>query len=136
MTLHFISRHEATAEQKALAAKAGFTINNAGDVDAFHEEKVNDLIFELRDREDFNGETLVVSVVHPALVAHFLQVLGCRDYCFFRELAICLFKNENRAAVGEKPDFHTTEMIVYKYTRSRSMEDGVYVPYNREEYKL
>ena len=89
--LAFISRHQPTADQLALAAKAGSDLVPVGDRDGFS-------ILP----EEFSGFSGVV-VVHAAAAIR----------CHSAGRAVGVFENSNRAPVGQKPDFHTTRLVVW-----------------------
>ena len=93
MKMAFVSRHEPTQKQYFLAEAQGFELIHIGDYDAFKVSPA--FVYEA-------GPFEAVAVVHPAaalnLAPHF--VVG-------------VFRNENRAAVGEKPDFRCTGLNVW-----------------------
>ncbi len=92
MKFAFISRHVPTQGQIELAAQKGIELVHVGDRDAFsvsHEEF-----------KSFDG----VVVVHPAMA---LRLLNTHNQ-------VGVFNNVNRAPVGEKPQFETTEFHLYK----------------------
>lgn len=83
----FISRHEPTQEQIALAGKLGFELVLFGDWDAFTPFKEPNYTYE------------AVCVVQPFLLTNFLDKI------------LVSFKNENRDGV-----FATTEVYTYDFT--------------------
>lgn len=88
MNFAFISRHEPTAEQVALAAEQGITIHHIGDTDAF---TVNpSFVYDAAERLDVNFEGVVV--VHPAAALRLCS-----------EFFIGIFENANRAPKGAPP---------------------------------
>lgn len=89
----FISRHTPTAEQHSLANEQGVSLIHIGDADAFTVSPEWVL-----QQGAFGG----VVVVHPAAA---MRLGG--------EFLVGVFNNVNRAEVGEKPDFHTTEFHVF-----------------------
>ena len=89
----FISRHEPTAEQHALADGMGISLHSIGDADAFTVTPA------FVDQEGaFEG----VIVVHPAAA---MQLCG--------RFLVGVFRNENRAPVGAPPKFLATELVVW-----------------------
>jgi len=94
----FISRHEPTTEQAAIAAEQGIALHPIGDFDAFR-----------ITADDVDRATLTrfdgVVVVHPAAAMRL-----CSEY------AIGVFENANRAEVGEKPRFECKSFHVYDFT--------------------
>ena len=88
----FVSRHVPTEGQIDLAAKSGIELTHLGDQDAFAfpASKIRDMGY------------VGVVVVHPqaALTA------------FTSGLAVGVFNNVNRAPVGERPQFETTDLVV------------------------
>ena len=102
-TLLFISRHRATPSQRALAAAQEYSLLESEDLDAFAP------LADLNRRMDAikaDGHFGVV-VVHPviALVAHLAG------------LAVGVFQNANRAAVGETPRFEAVSLLVFPQRR-------------------
>jgi len=89
----FISRHEPTAEQHALADGMGISLQSIGDADAF---TVTPAFVD--DAGDFEG----VVVVHPAAAMQLCD-----------RFVVGVFRNENRAAVGQPPQFLATELVVW-----------------------
>jgi len=89
----FISRHEPTAEQHSLAASMGIALTSIGDADAF---TVTTSFVD--EAGVFEG----VIVVHPAAA---MQLCGL--------FLVGVFRNENRAAVGQPPQFLATELVVW-----------------------
>lgn len=98
MNLAFISRHQPTAEQAALAAEQGFTLHHVGDADAF---TVDDrFVHEAGKRL---GVVFVgVVVVHPAAALRL-----CNTFL------VGVFENANRADPGQPPQFAAKAMHVY-----------------------
>ena len=88
-----VSRHAPTADQVSLAEKAGIELVPVGDRDGF---SVNPAEFV---GAGFSG----VVVVHAALAVR----------CLTAGLAVGVFENDNRAAVGAPPQFHTTRLVVW-----------------------
>ena len=89
----FVSRHEATPSQAALADKAGFQLIHVGDVDAFAPNLAG-RIHALASEHGAAG----VACVHP-LVAMEAMALTDPDQSsmWFREsLTVGVFANENR----------------------------------------
>lgn len=89
----FISRHEPTQGQHQLAQDQGIALEWIGDLDAF---EVTDE--EVASQGDFDG----VVVVHPAAAMRLAAT-------YF----VGVFKNANRAPVGEKPRFEAEAFEVY-----------------------
>ena len=106
MDFIWVSRHPLTDVQRDLAEKElaqldpGSTANlvfDEGDWDAFGD--ISSLIEELMD---IHGEDVLIGCVHPIIAAKAAEYTG-RFACF---------RNENRAEVGEKPRFETSELRV------------------------
>lgn len=98
-----ISRHEPNADQIRLAAEQNYDIVHVGDMDAFDPnltEKVRAAVNRIEAETD--SEVTAVCAVHP-LIAFSALKLGT---------GIASFRNENRAPIGAKPDFLTTELVV------------------------
>lgn len=94
----FISRHQPTAEQVALATEQGITLHAVGDADAFtvgipfvHEAAV-------RAGVPFEG----VIVVHPAAALRLCS-----------EFVVGVFENANRAPEGAAPQFAAKSLHVF-----------------------
>lgn len=85
MKFAFISRHEPTAEQHALAANHGIELVAIGDRDAFSVTPI-----EIEQAGDFHG----VVVVHPAAAMRLAS-----------RYQVGVFENANRSAPGERPTF-------------------------------
>lgn len=94
MLFAFISRHEPTPEQHALAKEQGIELIYVGDVDAF---TVTPGWVWSHDHP-FEG----VIVVHPAA-----SMRLCSDFL------IGVFKNGSRAGIGEKLDFFAEELHIF-----------------------
>ena len=92
----FCSRHAITAEQVALAAKAGITLHQGIDLDAFSPNY--DRIKFVCNQGQFEG----VIVVHPALALKL-----CTAY------QIGVFENANRAAEGAPPSFQAVGLEIF-----------------------
>jgi hypothetical protein len=93
MNFAFISRHEPTQEQAALAAHEGIALTHVGDADAF--SVTEGWVF---DKGPFEG----VVVVHPAAAMRL-----CSTF------VVGVFENENRAGLGEKPEFFAKSFQLY-----------------------
>ena len=89
----FISRHKATESQHQLAGKQGIDLVEIGDRDAF---------FVSPSEVDEAGAFSGVIVVHPAAA---LRLAGA--------FLIGVYKNINRAPVGETPRFEAESLHVY-----------------------
>lgn len=90
----FISRHTPTADQLALASKAGIALLHVGDRDAF----------TLNAKEFAPDETISgMIVVHPAAAMKFLAA----DY------HVGIFENANRAPEGQKPTFEAVRLHLF-----------------------
>lgn len=94
----FISRHQPTAEQHALAAEKGITLIHVGDADAFTVD--NSFVYENAARLDvpFGG----VIVVHPAAALRLCS-----------EFLVGVYENANRAPEGAPPQFAAKALHVY-----------------------
>ena len=95
----FISRHKPTPEQHALAEAEGIRLVEVGDMDAFtvSAEEVCTALMEHGPLWECGA-----IVVHPAAALRLI-----------RHMDVGIFKNENRAAEGERPTFHATKLEVY-----------------------
>jgi len=92
----FCSRHSITPEQFALAAKAGITLHQGTDLDAFEENHY--LIKQVCDQGVFEG----VVVVHTSL--------GLKLSTAYE---IGVFENQNRAPEGSPPSFKAIGLEVF-----------------------
>jgi len=90
------SRHNITPEQYALALKAGITLHQGTDLDAFAAN--HDLIKQVCDQGVFEG----VIVVHPALALKLSTAYR-----------IGVFENANRAPEGAPPSFQAVGFEVF-----------------------
>lgn len=90
------SRHNITPEQHALALKAGITLHQGTDLDAFAAN--HDLIKAVCDQGVFEG----VIVVHPALALKLSTAYR-----------IGVFENANRAPEGGAPSFQAVGLEVF-----------------------
>lgn len=93
----FISRHEPLSSQFELAAAQGVNLIHVGDLDAFDKLRMG-RIAGLAAANKAEG----VVAVHPLIAIA----------AFKAGLAIGSFNNVNRAPIGQKPDFHTTEFQI------------------------
>ena len=107
MKMFFISRHQLTEDQVHIAADtmakmapedAEYICCEAGDVDAFDEQKVISLLHSIKLQDE---NALVVSV-HPLVFNEAIEMFGKAG----------VFNNVNRAKIGEKPQFECTELAV------------------------
>lgn len=89
----FVSRHEPTSSQAALAAKAGFTLVHVGDVDAF----ANDLPDQVHALVREHGAA-GIACVHPLVAMEAMTLMATdQSSMWFREsVAVGVFANENR----------------------------------------
>jgi hypothetical protein len=93
----FISRHALSESQHTLLAKAGFVGEDMQDFDAFASEaELKQLVQILHD-----ADAKMVITVH--------QLLALR---LSSEFLVGTFNNVNRAKIGEKPDFETTQLVI------------------------
>jgi len=92
----FISRHEPTTEQVAMAAEQGIALHHIGDCDAF--AVTPDFVVDEITPMQFQG----VVVVHPAAAMRLCS-----------QFAIGVFENANRAAPGAPPQFFPKALHVY-----------------------
>ena len=88
----FISRHVPTDSQVRLALEKGIELIYVGDRDGF---KI--------DPSEF-----IAADVRGVVVVHAQAALTCFKYGF----SIGVFNNINRAPIGEKPVFETTELFI------------------------
>lgn len=93
MEFAFISRHEPTASQHALAADQGHTLVHVGDADAFTVG-----CGFVHEHGPFEG----VVVVHPAAAMRLAS-----------NFVVGVFENANRAPVGQPPQFEAVSFHVY-----------------------
>lgn len=93
MVFAFISRHTPTDGQIALAAEKGVTLQHIGDADAF--TITPDWV---KTQGDFEG----VVIVHPAAAMRLASTYE-----------VGVFKNSNRAPLGEKPRFEAEALYIY-----------------------
>lgn len=89
----FISRHEPTPEQHALADKQGVSLTHLGDMDAFTVGPGR-----VHEHGDFEG----VVVVHPAAAMRLASVF-----------LVGVFKNGTRPQADGKPQFFAEEFHIY-----------------------
>lgn len=94
----FISRHEPTENQIAMAADHGIELIHVGDGDAFSMSP--SFVVEAGNRLDVTFEGAVV--VHPAAALRLAR-------CFI----IGVFENANRAPAGEKPQFEAKALHLF-----------------------
>ena len=92
----FCSRHAITQEQIVLAEKAGITLHQGMDLDAFAPN--HDLIKAVCNQGQFDG----VVVVHPALALKLSTAYK-----------IGVFENANRAAEGAPPSFQAVGLEIF-----------------------
>lgn len=93
----FLSRHEPTQEQTEVALEEGYELIWIGDADAFLV-----CVTDIKEKGEFDA----VAVVHPA------AAMGlCTRY------KIGVFKNINRAELGEKPQFECDGLCVWSQKR-------------------
>lgn len=98
MNFAFISRHEPTAEQLALATDYGITLYHIGDTDAFTVDPSFVRAAAKRLGVNFDG----VIVVHPAAALRLCS-----------EFFIGIFENANRAPKGAPPQFSAKALHFY-----------------------
>lgn len=89
----FISRHQPTPEQVAMAHDQGVELTHIGDADAF--TVTPGFVF---DHGPFEG----VVVVHPAAAMRLASTF-----------VVGVFENANRAPVGERPQFEAVKFYMY-----------------------
>ena len=92
----FISRHEPTTEQHVLALAQDIELTHVGDTDGFAVTPN-----WVAQKGNFDG----VIVVHAAMAMN-LAI----------DFKVGVFKNENRAAVGQPPQFLATDLLVWDLT--------------------
>ena len=93
MRFAFISRHLPTEGQVAMAEAQGIELQHIGDTDAFEVSP---------SFVDHHGAFEGVVVVHPAAA---LRLAG--------SFQVGVFKNANRAPVGQPPQFEAVEFHIY-----------------------
>ncbi len=94
----FISRHQPTTDQVALAEEQGITLHHVGDADAF--TVGNGFVHQKAADMDVTFEGVVV--VHPAAALRLCS-----------EFLVGVFENANRAAPGQPPQFAAKALHVY-----------------------
>lgn len=94
----FISRHVPTSEQYGISEQHGINLVPIGDADAFTVSIDFVLQYEVKNNIEFDG----VVIVHPSAAMRLCE-----------KFLIGVFKNDNRAPVGEKPQFLATELHIY-----------------------
>ena len=99
MNMLFISRHDPTSQQIALAKDKGFTLIPVGDRDAFASNLREDLIVLLQ-----KNNATAIACVHPS-IAIMAMIAGADK--------IGVFENLNRAKEGEKPSFTAASLHLY-----------------------
>lgn len=98
MNFAFISRHEPTAEQVALATDQGITLYHIGDTDAF--TVGISFVYDAAERLNVNFDGVIV--VHPAAALRLCS-----------EFFIGVFENANRAPKGAPPQFSARALHIY-----------------------
>jgi hypothetical protein len=88
----FISRHVPTDSQVRLALEKGIELIHVGDRDGF----------------TINPKEFIDADFRGVVVVHAQAALTCFKYGF----SIGVFNNINRAPLGEKPVFETTELFI------------------------
>ena len=122
----FVSRHEPTTSQVALASKAGFQLVHVGDVDAFAAD-LADQLHALASEHGAAG----VACVHP-LVAMEAMALTAPDQSsmWFREsVAVGVFANESRGG-----EFVASGLTTY--TMNYAVEESAWSTPTRKTFKL
>lgn len=104
--LAFISRHVPTLEQAVLAAKYDFVLVHIGDMDAF--------TISVQDVRNACPDAGAVAVVHSAAALRLVS-----------DFPVCIFENENRAPEGERPQFKTVRMYLYRVSGNKMESDHV-----------
>jgi len=100
MNMLFISRHEPTSQQIALAKDKGFNLIHVGDVNAFAPDLRERLMGLLREHR-----SEAVACVHPS-IALMAMIAGAT--------VVGVFENLNRAKEGEKPSFTAASLRLYE----------------------
>lgn len=95
MRFAFVSRHKPTKRQHELASEKGIELIPIGDRDAF---SVIPSMLDGHKDGPFDG----VVVVHPAAALRLAN-----------DFLVGVFKNANRAPVGEKPTFEAVELWIF-----------------------
>lgn len=98
----FISRHEPTAIQRALARERQIVLFHVGDMDAFR-------VFPkdiARAGEDLQVRFSGVVVVHPAAA---LNLISAYD--------VGVFENAKRGAIGTAPEFYAKALYLFTHRR-------------------
>lgn len=95
----FISRHTPTPEQVKVAADLGYDLVHVGDRDAF-----SVTVDGLRAEIAHLGYFTAAAIVHPAAAMRLAW-----------SFKVGVFKNENRAPEGQKPEFHCSGLVVWDW---------------------
>ena len=90
----FISRHEPSAEQVALAADVNVELTAIGDRDAFS--------FTVEDAEKIGKGFAGIVCVHPLIAMN----------AMLAEIPVGVFENANRAPLGQPPQFKAVRFVV------------------------
>lgn len=96
-----ISRHDPTLEQRKLAAEAGYQIVSHHDIDGFDTHSL--LEVALSPASD------CVAVVHAGAALALMS----------NDVSVAVFRNENRAPVGQPSTFKASELHIYHPSGSR-----------------
>lgn len=105
MRMAFVSRHEPTPEQRALAKKDGYELVHVGDMDAFDHELDNKLCKLVAE-----GGYTAVACVHAVIA---LRVLSFGTGYTNPRVRVVIFENGQRADAGGKPTFFARAMHVF-----------------------
>lgn len=100
----FVSRHEPTPEQIALAKKDGYELVHVGDMDAFDHDLDNQLCKLIVE-----GGYAAVACVH-AMIA--IRVLSFGTGYSNPRVRVAIFENAQRPSEGGKPTFYAKAMHV------------------------
>lgn len=105
MRMAFVSRHEPTTEQVALAEKDGYQLVHVGDLDAFSHNLPDQLTKLIAE-----GNYQAVACVHPVIAIRVLEFgTGYAHPC----VRVAVFENGQRAEAGGKPTFFARAMHVF-----------------------
>lgn len=108
MRFLFISRHTPTESQVDLARSKGIELIHAGDLDAFSPDlakQIEELDYKFCPD---HGEDLVQGA-HGIVCVHPVIALTAKELSY----KVGVFNNVNRAPVGEKPQFETTQLVIF-----------------------
>ncbi len=122
----FVSRHEPTTSQVALASKAGFQLVHVGDADAFAAD-LADQLHALASEHEAHG----VACVHPLVALEAISLVSPLQLSpWFREsVAVGVFANESRGG-----EFVASGLTTY--TMNYAVEEAGWSTPTRKTFNL